>query len=300
MQTIGTTLQQIRRGQGLTQKELYGGLISASFAGRLERGQHDLTAEKLFAILDRLQVTPTEFRFIQRGYQPTQEETIQADLTTAYQQKNFPWMRHIETRYRDSKQSAQRLLAAQADITIKLWDGTTLALTPNMAQLWDDLNAADTWTLYQIRSSATWLAVTWFNRRSDLIASGVQKLHAACARYLTDTTDPFHVLDIQVEFDMDALQGLLTTGQFTAARQFRENTALTHPDRLSLDGRLAYQATACIWEWYFGDWHRAEDLARELATVAHFSHETTITAILKAYRQHARSYHQRHDKQGDA
>ncbi|MCF7523150.1 hypothetical protein L3X07_06975 [Levilactobacillus brevis] len=42
MQTIGRTLKQIRLAKGFTQKEIYQGIVSRSFAIRLESGQHDL------------------------------------------------------------------------------------------------------------------------------------------------------------------------------------------------------------------------------------------------------------------
>lgn len=70
MQAIGCTLKQIRLAKGFTQKEIYQGIVSRSFAIRLESGHHDLGASKLFLILDRLGVSAGEFRFIQNDYQP--------------------------------------------------------------------------------------------------------------------------------------------------------------------------------------------------------------------------------------
>ncbi|QHM43523.1 hypothetical protein C7M38_01650 [Lactiplantibacillus plantarum] len=71
MTNIGETIHQIRLSKGLTQQEVYSGIISRSFASRFESGANDIGASKLFAILDNLAISADELRFIHQNYQPS-------------------------------------------------------------------------------------------------------------------------------------------------------------------------------------------------------------------------------------
>ena len=129
MLSLGATLKKLRQQQGLTQLSLYDGIVSRSFAGRLERGEHDITVEKFWQILDRLQVSADEFRYVQQDNQPTPAQILEAQLDQAYTLKNFPQIRHLEQRYRNSHQVNQRELAIAADLAIKVYDGSQWQLS---------------------------------------------------------------------------------------------------------------------------------------------------------------------------
>ena len=69
MEKIGVTTRKIRLIKGLSQKQVYGGIISRSFANRFESGTNDIQASKFLKILDNLAISPTEFQYINNNYE---------------------------------------------------------------------------------------------------------------------------------------------------------------------------------------------------------------------------------------
>lgn len=59
--TIGEALKQIRKHEGLTQKEMTKGLITESFYSKIERGVHSVDAETLINILSANHIDVTYF-----------------------------------------------------------------------------------------------------------------------------------------------------------------------------------------------------------------------------------------------
>jgi len=294
MLTLGATLKQLRLENHLTQNELYGGIISRSFAGRLERGEHDLGVEKFLAILDRLHVDATEFRFIQRDYHPTDATTLKAQSAVAYEQENFPWLSHLIQRYARSSDPDEQELAAIADVSLKAFDARNWTITPAMARFWHRLDVADVWQLNALELSTAWLAIAGRQHRSAKILSGIQKMHAGYDRYVSPAADPFHVADTRVSFDLVALQILIWDHQYAQARAFRTQLLTGPQPQLSTDGSLTVQATCCIWEWYFGDFQVADADAERLLQLSWIPAASNVHSLLTAYRQHAQRYHLKH------
>jgi len=292
MLSIGATLKQIRRNQGLTQAELYDGLISPSFASRLERGKNDVTVTTFFAILVRLNIDPTEFQFIQRDYQPTEEAALQGAIQVANSQQNFPWLRHLEQRYRHSQQPGQQALATLADLSIKVSGSAHYPVTPAMEQLWNQLNRASQWTLFQICQGVTWLAIAEAKGAQRHLMIGIQKMHASCARYLSDPADTFQVQQRQLDFDLFAMQLLVTSRQYSQAKRFWEQNRATTPERLGIEARVNDQTIQCIWEWYFGDIATGDHLAAQLNQMPASKDALNIHMILISYRRFAEQYRQ--------
>lgn len=63
--------REIRTNKGLSQKEIYSGIISKSYAIEFEKGNHDISLRLLDQILDRLMMDIDEFFYIYRGYKPS-------------------------------------------------------------------------------------------------------------------------------------------------------------------------------------------------------------------------------------
>lgn len=89
MATIGETIHQIRLTKGLTQQEVYNGIISRSFASRFESGANDIGASKLFAILDNLAISADELRFIHQNYQLSPYERLWRRFSRPIAPKTF-------------------------------------------------------------------------------------------------------------------------------------------------------------------------------------------------------------------
>lgn len=290
MLTLGATLRQLRLTQRLTQDQLYGGIVSRSFAGRLERGDHEITTDKFFLILDRLNVGADEFRYVQQGYQPTDAAILESQAELAYDQQNFPWLRHLEQRYRDSQNPRQHQLAVVADVLIKTFGGTGWTPTPGMDRLYDQFNRCQTWNLNQIKLGTAWLAIAALKRDPQLVLAGIDKMHASCDRYVSPKADPFQVMNQRMAFDMLALQVLLITHQYPAAKVFRGPLLATHREFLNTDGEIQVQVMLCLWAWYFGDPQDGDHLAANLRAMPITRGRANLLAILTSYHPRANAY----------
>ena len=64
----GEAIRKIRLKKGFSQKEVYGNVISKSYAIEFEKGKHQIAANSLIQILDNLSMDIDEFLFIANGY----------------------------------------------------------------------------------------------------------------------------------------------------------------------------------------------------------------------------------------
>lgn len=65
----GETIRKIRLKKGFSQKEVYGDIISKSYAIEFEKGKHQIASNILIQILDKLSMDIDEFLFIANDYQ---------------------------------------------------------------------------------------------------------------------------------------------------------------------------------------------------------------------------------------
>lgn len=291
MQPIGTTLKQIRQAKGFTQKDVYGDIISRSFAIRLEGGRHDLAAGKLFMILDRLGVSANEFRFIQNDYQATASELARSQIMLAYDQQNFPRISHLATRYAHSVNPAERQMAVLANVLIMAFDQREIVATPATDHLWQQLTLTKTWTLQEIAFGSIILVLTV--QKKQPLAATIRKYHLACERYVSAEADPFLVMDQRASFDLVALQLLLNHQQYAAAKQFKTQLLAGNTTHFTSDGNLNQQLSLWIWESYFGDPTVATDLAAALRQIPSTRFRLGIDTLLNTWSQHAAAYHQK-------
>lgn len=296
MPEFGSTLKHLRQLRGLTQAALYDGIISRSFAGRLERNQHSLTADKLAQILDRLAVSPSEFQFILQDHHYPSDTALLNHILVAYDQRNFPRLRHLEQAYRTSDRPTERDLATLAQLLIRITDQLHWSLTPEMTALWHRLNAATTWTLSDFLWAQVWLMIAAVQRDIPQLLAGIAKMHVSCDRYVTADGDAFHVLAYRSSFDLLAFQILLTLHRDQAARDFRPAFTPPHQEYLTDSQLLIYRACDAIWEWYFGDVAAGTALAQPILALSPLGIATDIGEVLTLYRRKARTYRQSQQK----
>lgn len=67
--SYGETIRKIRVSKGLSQKEVYTGILSKSYAIEFEKGKHNISATLLFMILEQISVGIEEFLYICNNYQ---------------------------------------------------------------------------------------------------------------------------------------------------------------------------------------------------------------------------------------
>ncbi|WP_143463375.1 helix-turn-helix domain-containing protein [Levilactobacillus enshiensis] len=289
MEELGTTIKQIRQAKGLTQKEVYSGIVSRSFATRLENGEHDVTATKLFEILERLGVSADEFRFIQNDYRPDDGEILLNQVMLAYDQQNFPQLSHLAQRYGQSKNPAERRMATVAAVLLTAYSHRHATLTPDMERLWQQMMYTKSWTLQEIRLGPILMALIGF--KDATIPETIRKMHQSCDRYVSNLTDPFHVMDLRLSFDLVALQVLLGHGDYDHAREFKNDLLSGHLEQLTSEGNLTLQLCLCIWTWFFGDAATADQQAKLLHQLKIERLDPGIRTLLSTWQQQAKRYH---------
>ncbi|WP_208559434.1 helix-turn-helix domain-containing protein [Marinilactibacillus kalidii] len=75
-QLSGKLLRKIRESKGYTQKHVSQGIMRQSTYSKIEREETEPSAPKLFAILDRLEISVEEFLFIQGDYRHSKKGNI--------------------------------------------------------------------------------------------------------------------------------------------------------------------------------------------------------------------------------
>ncbi|WP_225829485.1 helix-turn-helix domain-containing protein [Lactiplantibacillus plantarum] len=139
MTNIGETIHQIRLSKGLTQQEVYSGIISRSFASRFESGANDIGASKLFAILDNLAISADELRFIHQNYQPSAYDQALWTIRHAYETLNFPALATWIREHRHSPHAYEQLIASYASILMLSYDHRSVDVTTTTQPAFDHL-----------------------------------------------------------------------------------------------------------------------------------------------------------------
>ncbi|EAF0861656.1 Rgg/GadR/MutR family transcriptional regulator [Listeria monocytogenes] len=80
MDSYGELIREIRLSKGLTQKEVYTGIISRSYAIGFEKGKHEITLSLFEEILKRIMVSLDEFFFIYREFSSTEDDSFWIDF----------------------------------------------------------------------------------------------------------------------------------------------------------------------------------------------------------------------------
>ncbi|WP_058303573.1 Rgg family transcriptional regulator [Gorillibacterium timonense] len=84
----GITARTIRLSKGFSQKEIYTGIISKSFAISFEQGKVMLNYFDFIQVLDRLSLSWNEFEFIRGGYQNPENVSLWRQFAEAANTKN--------------------------------------------------------------------------------------------------------------------------------------------------------------------------------------------------------------------
>lgn len=155
MTTYGATVRQIRLNKGFSQKEIYTGIVSKSYAIEFEKGKHDMSISHFIAVLDRLHLKFQEFAFIHNNYQEPVFSKTMARFADAANQGNYKSLQAIVKELSQSPSETDGLIAALARLTLYTLEHPAeypqTNYPPEDVQLLQDyLLAINTWTFYEI------------------------------------------------------------------------------------------------------------------------------------------------------
>lgn len=112
----GKTIRKIRLNAGFSQKEVYTGIVSKSFAIAFEKGNYSIKIETFIAILERLTISFNEFMYIHQDYQRAKIDDLGNRITLASNQNNEAMLRKTYDETKNSDSMKERILAEQANV----------------------------------------------------------------------------------------------------------------------------------------------------------------------------------------
>ncbi|GAD17449.1 helix-turn-helix transcriptional regulator [Lentilactobacillus otakiensis] len=297
MKSIGQTVKMIRQIKGFTQNEVYSGVMSRSFAHRFESGENDISATKLFQILDNLLISVEEFRFIQNDYHRSSEQELQQQLQDAYAVHNLQEMGKIINDNKDSRNFSLKSIAGIGQVLVETYQSKTFSITPAMESFWKELFNSKTWTLQEIRNANLLLPIAVNSHREHLIPTIVQRFENNCQKYLTATGDPFHVSDELMGMYLTLIQTELNTEQYGSVKQLVNKATNIDKFLLTWNGRFEQQLIVAIWNLYFGNEKDGETIIAKIAGVENLyvpPIDHNFRAIADMRRKLAKIYKKRH------
>ncbi|GAA3197902.1 helix-turn-helix domain-containing protein [Lentilactobacillus kefiri] len=297
MKSIGQIVKMIRQIKGFTQSEVYSGVMSRSFAHRFENGEHDISATKLFQILDNLLISVEEFRFIQNDYHRSSEQELNQQLQDAYDVHNLQEMGNIINENKNSGNLSFKSIAGIGQVLVETYQSKTFVITPAMESFWNQLFNSKAWTLQEIRNADILLPIAINSHRESLIPTIVNRFENNCQKYLTARGDPFHVSDELMGMYLTLLQTDLNTEQYDSANQLVSKARDVDKFLLTWNGRFAQQLIIAIWNLYFGSEEEGETIIAKISGaeslyVPPIDHN--LKAIADMRRKLAKIYKKRH------
>lgn len=180
MSTYGEIVRQLRMKKGISQKELYTGIMSKSYAIRFEQGRHDISFYLLQLILERLTMEIDEFLYISNDYQASVTEQFYTEYGRRGNANDLQGLRNMRNYYAQQNQTPQISLHV-AELTARL-DQLRVFNSEGVFSKADlDLGAlrtihayldgVQTWTLFELRLLADTLDFMEYERKVDYFNS---------------------------------------------------------------------------------------------------------------------------------
>lgn len=114
----GKVVRDIRLNKGYSQKYLYSGIVSKTYAIDFEKGLHDMSVTKFMDVLARLEMKLEEFEFIANGYQSSEEITSNVLIAIATNRGDIETLRKLRAYYDTPKTKEDEVLKARLNLLI--------------------------------------------------------------------------------------------------------------------------------------------------------------------------------------
>lgn len=258
MEKIGITIKKIRQIKGLSQKEVYYGIVSRSFASRFEKGENDIQSSKLFKILDNLAISPSEFHFINNSFEQSLFNKLLYKINSLYQTHKILELRNWIEKNSSSNNPQVKLAIGYAELLANTYSYSSIALTKNIYYFVNHLLEQKNWTLQEIKISSMLIPIIVRYPQFDTnVESITKKVENNCKQYTINNTDPFNVYVDLLTYYGVVLQTYLTMKDYGKAKAFKSKFVNLSGKVLSWDGEVSRQLWLSVWELYFGNYQLA-------------------------------------------
>lgn len=230
METYGITIRKIRLSKGFSQKEIYTGILSKSFAIDFEKGMYDIKFHLMLKILDRLMVPVDELLLIHSQYKtaPCHEPLLNVDLERL---QNDPlYSAAIETNLQDEGKATQtpssRLRRAEIEVLKSVYGNpahqNSSAYQAAKSHIQKYLFDVETWSFSEIRIFSD---MSFLFENGDVKTSLFLTAWETLEKYKAHPDHPVYLSHLLV----NNLYPLICSGQYTLAKRavekLRELTA---------------------------------------------------------------------------
>lgn len=150
---VGENFRELRRARGLVLKDLGNSKVSASQIGKFERGQTSITVDKMFYIIDRMNITIEEFFHILNGYEGSSFSQDMRTIHSAFLKKDIVKIKKFidkESVKINSIDFYSRLNIIMFKNLARMLDKTIDIAEKDIEFLADYLISIDIWTEYEV------------------------------------------------------------------------------------------------------------------------------------------------------
>ncbi|MGX4687048.1 Rgg family transcriptional regulator [Vagococcus sp. JNUCC 83] len=150
----GKVVRNIRLNKGYSQKYLYSGIVSKTYAIDFEKGLHDMSVTKFMEVLDRLDMKFEEFEFIVNDYKSSEEITSNVLIAIATNRGDIETLRKLRAYYDEPTNKQDEILKARLNLLIfnykeslKIHNESLTYPSEDVEVLKDYLMSVESWTL---------------------------------------------------------------------------------------------------------------------------------------------------------
>ena len=150
----GKVVRDIRLNKGYSQKYLYSGIVSKTYAIDFEKGLHDMSVTKFMDVLARLDMGYKEFKFIANNYQSPEEITSDVLVAIAANRGDIETLKKLQTYYDKPKSEQDKILKARLNLLIYSYEESQYTHTEPAVYKKEDVEilknylvSIDSWTI---------------------------------------------------------------------------------------------------------------------------------------------------------
>lgn len=161
----GEVVRKIRLSKGLTQKEVYLGIVSKSYAIEFEKGNHSISATLLLDILERLSLDMDEFIYISQDYRLNEQANYIFRYSNYSNNHDLPALYQLFHELKEQQGAIATVHAAEVRSRIRIIEATNrtgsytadVVLPEDKTTIIQYLTNLQTWTLQEIQLFANTL-----------------------------------------------------------------------------------------------------------------------------------------------
>ncbi|WP_312470366.1 helix-turn-helix transcriptional regulator [Neobacillus sp.] len=148
----GATMKNLRKQKGLTQKEIYTGVVSKSFYSDFEADKYSVSVDKFQGLLQNLNISFEEFLYFHNQMDISDTQKLEKDIDDYYKQGKFEELFSIYQEYYTSSIREVRYLASKAYLLVLITNSNFYNFSRDpFNEIISNLEITKYWTLNEIK-----------------------------------------------------------------------------------------------------------------------------------------------------